>query len=339
MDKTHISKSGIPSTCRATVKPCPLGGPSGSEQHFSNEAIAFECLETSYKAEDILANFGMEDEMCEAEERLVRAIKNKAFASAEEIEEHQKYIQKATSILIGAGAETYNEKSDPMVAFSDERRREHQEILKELDAIYSTAKRERKLIVAGGTAGAGKSTALKTLIDQGDYATVNPDDIKEIMAKRGLIPKVPGATPMDVSTLVHNEASYIASIQRQKLLQGGYNVILDMTMGSNPNSKVAPFADAGYEITGVYVDVPLQTSLLRSASRYQHGLNEYLSGNGLGGRFVPQHVITNQKGADGYNSRNAQNFEEADKSGMFDKAMRFSNNGRLRPIPSLKRRS
>ncbi len=39
---------------------------------------------------------------------------------------------------------------------------------------------------------------------------INPDDIKEEMAKRGMIPEVGGLSPMEASDLVHEESSDVA---------------------------------------------------------------------------------------------------------------------------------
>jgi hypothetical protein len=41
-------------------------------------------------------------------------------------------------------------------------------------------------------------------IDLTRYLTINPDDVKEEMGRRGLIPDVPGLSPMEASDLVHD---------------------------------------------------------------------------------------------------------------------------------------
>ena len=71
---------------------------------------------------------------------------------------------------------------------------------------------ERRAILAGGLPGAGKTTVLEQHagIDRSHFLTINPDDIKEEMAKRDMIPEVAGLTPMEASDLVHEESSYIA---------------------------------------------------------------------------------------------------------------------------------
>ena len=67
-------------------------------------------------------------------------------------------------------------------------------------------------VVAGGLGGAGKTTVLGDHegIDPTKYLTINPDDLKEELAQRGMIPKVDGLSPMEASDLVHEESSYLA---------------------------------------------------------------------------------------------------------------------------------
>lgn len=36
MTKYHINSKGVPAICRATKKPCPLGGSTGAENHFDS---------------------------------------------------------------------------------------------------------------------------------------------------------------------------------------------------------------------------------------------------------------------------------------------------------------
>ena len=71
---------------------------------------------------------------------------------------------------------------------------------------------DHKAIIAGGLAGAGKTTVLEKHagIDRSQYLTINPDDIKAEMAKRGMVPKVDGLSPMEASDLIHEESSYMA---------------------------------------------------------------------------------------------------------------------------------
>ena len=66
--------------------------------------------------------------------------------------------------------------------------------------------------MVGGLGGAGKTTILKgqANVDLSRYLMINPDDIKEEMAQRGLVPHIEGLSPMEASDLVHEESSAIA---------------------------------------------------------------------------------------------------------------------------------
>ena len=91
-----------------------------------------------------------------------------------------------------------------------------------------------RAIVAGGLGGAGKSTVLSAHagIDLSQYLTINPDDIKMEMAKRGLIPHVEGLSPMEASELVHEESSFIAKRLALRATADQKNIIWDITMSS-----------------------------------------------------------------------------------------------------------
>ena len=66
--------------------------------------------------------------------------------------------------------------------------------------------------MAGGLGGAGKTTILTEHadIDLTQYLMINPDNIKEEMARRGMIPDIDGLSPMEASDLAHEESSYLA---------------------------------------------------------------------------------------------------------------------------------
>jgi hypothetical protein len=96
--------------------------------------------------------------------------------------------------------------------WSDQRDALHDSIIDDLYARAADVPCERRAIIAGGLPGAGKSTVLERHagIDRSQYLTVNPDDIKEEMARRDMIPPVTGLSPMEASDLVHEESSHIA---------------------------------------------------------------------------------------------------------------------------------
>jgi predicted kinase len=173
---------------------------------------------------------------------------------------------------------------------------------------------DRQAILAGGLPGAGKTTVLEqhASIDRSRFLTINPDQIKEEMAKRGMIPEVAGLTPMEASDLVHEESSYVAKQLALRATADGKNVIWDITMSSrvSTESRIGDLRAAGYSrVEGVFVDIPIEVAIRRSDARHREGHDDYSVGHGLGGRFVPAEVIAAQADPD-WGSRNRKTFEQ-----------------------------
>ena len=150
-----------------------------------------------------------------------------------------------------------------------------------------------KAIIAGGLAGAGKTTVLAEHagIDRSQYLTVNPDDIKVELAKRGLIPKVDGLSPMEASDLVHEESSHIAKQLALRARADGKNLIWDITMSSRESTekRISDLRADGYtSVSGIFVDIPIDVSVwLVPTPATAKAKMSYRLGKGLGGRYVP----------------------------------------------------
>jgi Zeta toxin len=186
---------------------------------------------------------------------------------------------------------------------------------------------DRQAIIAGGLAGAGKTTVLRDHagIDRSQYFFVNPDDVKVEMAKRGLIPKVEGLSPMEASDLVHEESSYIARQLAQRAQADGKNMVWDITMSSleSTEKRINDLRADGYtSITGIFVDIPIDVSVTRADSRHRDGEDKYRAGEGLGGRFVPPDLITS-RADEHWGSQNRRTFE--DLKPRFDQWILFDN--------------
>jgi Zeta toxin len=163
-------------------------------------------------------------------------------------------------------------------------------------------------------AGAGKTTVLAghAGIDRAQYLTINPDDIKEELAKRGHIPTVERLSPMEASDLVHEESSHIAKQLAIRAQADGKNVIWDITMSSTAKveSRIVDLRDSGYtSVTGIFVDIPVDVSLTRAEARHRYDEDLYRAGEGLGGRYVPEEYITGQADEE-WGSKNRRTFEE-----------------------------
>ena len=189
----------------------------------------------------------------------------------------------------------------------------HDAIIADLYARAADVPCERKAILAGGLAGAGKSTVLQDLagIDQSQYLTLNPDEIKAEMARLQLIPEIIGLSPMEASYLVHEESSYLARQLGLRAEGDGRNLIWDVTMSSHASTegRIDELRGAGYSfIEAIFVQIPVELSLHRASTRYREGQDSYWLGEGLGGRLIPEEVIRSQFDPV-WGSVNRRNFE------------------------------
>lgn len=189
-----------------------------------------------------------------------------------------------------------------------ERDRLHRELADELYAKAAVGvPSDGEGVIAGGLGGAGKSTVLAKHagIDAKKYITLNPDDVKEVMAARGLIPEVPGhpdLSPMERVALIHEETTRVTSLMAAKAYADKKNVIWDITMSSDKSvaKRIKAMRAAGYtKVSGVFVDIPTEVSVTRAMGRYRSGQDKYRAGTGMGGRFVPPSIIRKQRTSSG----------------------------------------
>ncbi len=172
---------------------------------------------------------------------------------------------------------------------------------------------EHTAVIAGGLGGAGKTTVLERYagIDLSRFLMINPDDFKEDLAERGLIAEIPNLSPMETTGLYHEESSDVARRLGMTAMADGKNVIWDITMSSVDSTarRIRELKDAGYgKIIGIFVDIPVEVSLARSESRHRRGHDQYLAGNGLGGRYVPADLITGKTDQE-FGTTNRRTFE------------------------------
>jgi predicted ABC-type ATPase len=198
-------------------------------------------------------------------------------------------------------------------AWTAERREVHAAILTDLYSKSADVPCERQAIIAGGLAGAGKTTVLAEHadIDRSQFLTINPDDIKEELAERGLVPQIDGLSPMEACDLVHEESSHIAKQLAIRARNDGKNLIWDITMSSTTRTgeRIDALRDDGYTVDGIFVDIPIDTSVRRAESRHREGHDAYCAGVGLGGRYVPPEIIRAQTDPE-WGSQNRRTFEQ-----------------------------
>ncbi len=188
---------------------------------------------------------------------------------------------------------------------------------------------DHKALIAGGLGGAGKTTVLaeQARIDRSQYLTINPDDIKEEMARRDMIPEISGLSPMEVSDLAHEESSHIAKRLAIRAMTDGKNVIWDITMSSldSTGERIVNLRQAGYsQIDGLFVNIPIETSIQRTDSRHREGHEKWRAGSGPGGRYVPPEVIQEQEDPE-WGCQNRRTFEslknEFDSWSIYDNSI------------------
>jgi predicted ABC-type ATPase len=214
---------------------------------------------------------------------------------------------------LGLETNRQNTVDDRSQVWSAERTAIHETIIAGFLDRASAAPRDHKAVIAGGLGGAGKSTVLDQHagIDRSQYLTINPDDIKEDLASRGLLPRVDGLTPMEASDLAHEETSYIAKQLGGRAADLGVNIIWDITMSSlkSTEKRISDLRGCGYaQIVGVFVDIPIETSIARAEARHRAGHEMYRCGEGLGGRPVRAELIQDQADPE-WGSQNRKTFE------------------------------
>jgi predicted kinase len=198
--------------------------------------------------------------------------------------------------------------------WSDDRTGMHDAIIADLYGAAREVPCERRAILAGGLPGAGKTTVLEhhAGVDRSRYLTINPDEIKNEIAMRDMIPNVQGLSPMEASDLVHEESSHIAKRLARRAMREGKNVIWDITMSSweSTYERIGSLREFGYShVEGIFVDIPVDVGIRRSDARHREGNDSFCAGQGQGGRFVPAEVIAAQADPD-WGSCNRRTFEE-----------------------------
>lgn len=228
-----------------------------------------------------------------------RGIGSRVVDTSESVEKRGARVNRVMGRNLHLG--TDNTKTIAYGVWTPERDAIHRQIVDEIYARASDVPNQGRAIIAAGPPGAGKTTTLRDHagIDLDSYLTLNPDDMKEELARRGLIPAVPDEpdlSPMERSTLVHAESVRLAQLLADRAYRDRKNVIWDITMSSRKSTAghLSRLRDAGYgHVATVLVDVPYDVSLKRITSRYAEGVEDYRNGVGQGGRLLPTRALDN----------------------------------------------
>ena len=306
MGKYHINLKGEVAICRA-MEHCPLGG-----AHFDHQT---EAIEYADKMNEAVINSKLPEDLARMEYIESDIHKNKYIHdedySMQEALKRGEYVEKR--VEYARTVEKLDSKSlyydEAIEDYSSERKALHNRLLREVLDKYKDVPCEAKVFMSGGISGAGKTTILSKMgIDFQNYATVSSDDFKELLAREGAIPHVEGLTPMEASSLVHEESSHLADRLLLNLANQRKNLIYDFTMKSESTTmtRIGMLNNFGYQnedIRIVFVDVPLSVSKSRAKTRYMVGLNNF----DLGGRWVPSFVADKQKAkTNKFNTANAE---------------------------------
>lgn len=237
---------------------------------------------------------------------------------AERIERLQKaYAKFSTTALFSRGGR-----------FSRAREAEQQAIIDHF-LNQPGVKADRKALVLGGLPGAGKTTTLNSVagqsalgLDMSEYVTVNADEVKAEMIRRGMVPTYPGLTADESATLFHAESFEVAHSLMRQAARKGLNLVYDTSLKSTGQlgfvtAATGRAAPPKYEVTAVLVDVPVQVAKDRAKARYL-----------AGDRYMPLSLIDSMKAYGGGRARSslpAQNFDQIKR--QVDQWFAFDNTG------------
>lgn len=297
MSKYHVSRDGKVRPCRSRGV-CPLG------TSFDGKASAEEYVKVKAEQND----------------KYEQALESKESYTMEEALERGAFVEKTVSAQLKNGRDTKSLYFDTIKGeYTEERQKLHREILDELHDKYKDVPSEGKVVFSAGLPGAGKTTVLNMLKDGSEgvnvdnFATVSSDDMKEIFAEKGMIPKVDGLSEMEASTLVHEESSYLADKFLSELGQQNKNIVYDFTCknADSTTRRMNILKNAGYkekDMQFIFVDIPLEVAEERANFRYSVGLNDGIQKEGhTGGRYLPKGVLYQNKSKTGkYSSVNAE---------------------------------
>lgn len=191
--------------------------------------------------------------------------------------------------------------------YVEERAAQHEQLLDDLMARYADVPKELRSVVMAGPPGAGKGHTIKhqgskfgmQSDDRGNptnFATVDPDALKQELIDRGMVPDDYGVSGPETAMITHEESSYLAKRLTLRLIAEGTNIVLDGTYGGGYNSqvkKVNQLKAAGYTVRGVLIDGEVDNSLRQAGGRHKKAPTE--PGGQYRGRYVPLDFVNHNR--------------------------------------------
>ncbi len=180
-----------------------------------------------------------------------------------------------------------------MIVWKLERSLAHAEIVRDLIAAGRAVPCRRMAILAAGLPGADLAGVLDQAADRSQYLTVSVPGMLTELARRGMIPRIAGLSPMEAADLAHGEAQYLAKRAALRAIADGRNLILEMSMASPApvHTWISVLRSGCYRIEGVFADISIDESVRRTEAAYRRGHEDYLNGRGYGGRYIPPEAI------------------------------------------------
>lgn len=187
--------------------------------------------------------------------------------------------------------------------------------------------KNKRALMMGGLPGAGKTSLVSAYgLDMDKWATVNPDEVKAKMIRDGVFPEIKGLSPMEMAGPMHEMSSDISKAFSQRVLDDGFDMIADITMGGHPKKRTGmtgaegtstELESLGYQLDAVFVDVPLSMSAVSQNQRHLNGVNRLRGGDDPdGGRYVPEFILE-ESDTGGATTLNRDNFEKMRADGRF----------------------
>lgn len=159
----------------------------------------------------------------------------------------------------------------------------------------------RAAIITAGPPGAGKSTALRTLLE--DHRRIDPDEVKDLLLARleaaGLLAERHRYTlldgrpvqPSELAGWVHHASTTVADLVQQVSMANGENFAREGTLSWKDlaDDYTHALAANDYEtLTVLDVEVPLNVASDQARRRWWAGRN---TDGALGGRFISDAAI------------------------------------------------
>lgn len=139
------------------------------------------------------------------------------------------------------------------------------------------------------------------------HLVINPDIIKEKMARMGMMPERQGFSPMEMSTSAHEEASAISKLMAKRASEQGMNMVWDLSMQGEGSvaKKINEMKKAGYNVGIGLADSTIDDTLGKIKNRYKNPQLDWMNGRldgktglpSVGGRPVTKYFIDGNRTA------------------------------------------